>query len=154
VSSLAWYAGRAAAMSPSEMMWRAGRVSYKLARSLGPRERPGSGLPATSEPGWDTLLYRFREGAARLVLLDQERRSPNCSRSSGRAGKHRLTMDIGPLGYLPIAAGRELVFDLGTASYYSKPPSRGMDRGARAHAMEAPTRPEWVGPHAPQEDEP
>jgi hypothetical protein len=87
VSSLAWHAGRAAAMSPSEMMWRASRVSYKLAHSLGPRERPGSGPPATPEHGWDT-------------------------------------------------------------------PSRGMDRGARAHPMEALTRPEWVGPHAPQEDEP
>jgi Heparinase II/III-like protein len=69
-------------------------------------------------------------------------------------------MDIGSLGYLPIAAhrradalavtlsaaGRGLVFDPGTASYYGKPPWRGMDRG---------TRPEWVGgPRAPLEDEP
>src|SRR5271166_1657796 len=113
---------------------------------------------ANSSKRWrDTLLHRFREGTARLVLLDQERRSPSCSPSPGRAGKHRLTMDIGSLGDLPIAAhgradafavtlsaaGRELVFDPGTASYYGKPPRRGMDRGARAHPMEAPTRPEW-----------
>jgi Heparinase II/III-like protein len=71
-------------------------------------------------------------------------------------------MDIGSLGDVPIAAhgradalavmlsaaGRELVFDPGTASYYRKPPWRSMDRGAGAHPMEAPTRPEWVGPRA------
>jgi hypothetical protein len=75
-------------------------------------------------------------------------------------------MDIGSLGYLPIAAhgcadalavtvsaGRELVFDSGTASYYGKPPRRGMDRGARANPVEV-TRPEWVSPRAPLEDEP
>jgi hypothetical protein len=77
-------------------------------------------------------------------------------------------MDIGSLGYVPIAAygcadalavtlsaaGRDLVFDPVTASYYGKPPWRGMDRGTRAHPMEAPTRPEWVGPRANLEDEP
>jgi hypothetical protein len=77
-------------------------------------------------------------------------------------------MDIGSLGYVPIAAhgradalavtlsaaGRELVFDPGTASYYGKSPWRGMDRGTRAHPMEARTRPEWVGPRAHLEDEP
>ena len=77
-------------------------------------------------------------------------------------------MDIGSLGYAPIAAdgcadalavtlsaaGRELVFDPVTASYYRKSPWRGMDRGTRAHPMEVPTRPEWVGPRANLEDEP
>ena len=77
-------------------------------------------------------------------------------------------MNIGSLGYLPIAAhgcagalavtlsvaGRELVFDPVTASYCGKPPWRGMDRGTRAHPMEAPTRPEWVGRRANLEDEP
>jgi hypothetical protein len=77
-------------------------------------------------------------------------------------------MDIGSLGCVPIAArgcadalavtlsaaGREPVFDPVTAGYYGKPPWRGMDRGTRAHPMEALTRPEWVGPRTHLEDEP
>lgn len=55
-----------------------------------------------------------------------------------------------PLGVFPAvgSAGRELVFDPGTPSYHGKSPWRGMDRGTRAHPMETPTRPEWVGPRA------
>lgn len=57
-------------------------------------------------------------------------------------------MDIGPLGYLSIAAhghadalavtlsadGRDLVVDPGTASYYGEPTWRAAHRGTRAHA--------------------
>ena len=65
-------------------------------------------------------------------------------RDAGR----RTTMDVGPLGYLSIAAhghadalsvtlshrGRELVSDPGTASYYAHPDWRRVHRGTRAHA--------------------
>lgn len=65
-------------------------------------------------------------------------------RSQGR----RVTMDVGPLGYLSIAAhghadalavtlaqdGHELVGDPGTASYYGHPDWRRTHRGTRAHA--------------------
>ena len=64
-----------------------------------------------------------------------------------RTGQHRLTMDVGPLGYLSIAAhghadalavtlsvaGRELIVDPGTVSYYGNPPWRTVQRGTRAH---------------------
>ena len=64
-----------------------------------------------------------------------------------RDGRHRLTMDVGSLGYLSIAAhghadalavtlsaqGRELIVDPGTASYYGKPEWRTVHRGTRAH---------------------
>jgi hypothetical protein len=64
-------------------------------------------------------------------------------RSEGR----RLTMDIGPLGYLSIAAhghadalsvtlsmdGHELIGDPGTASYYGHPEWRLVHRGTRVH---------------------
>ena len=56
-------------------------------------------------------------------------------------------MDVGPLGYLSIAAhghadalavtlsaqGRELIVDPGTASFYGKPEWRAVHRGTRAH---------------------
>src|SRR5262249_21366163 len=62
-------------------------------------------------------------------------------------GRLRLTMDVGPLGYLSTAAhghadalavtlsadGHELIIDPGTASYYGKPAWRGVHRGTRAH---------------------
>ncbi len=65
-----------------------------------------------------------------------------------RSGGRRLTMDIGPLGYLAIAAhghadalaltlsvdGIELVGDPGAGSYYGHPGWRTVHRGTRAHA--------------------
>ena len=65
-----------------------------------------------------------------------------------RNGRHRLTMDVGPLGYLSIAAhghadalavtlsdqGDELIVDPGTASYYGNSAWRSAHRSTRAHA--------------------
>ncbi|PVZ07993.1 heparinase II/III family protein [Actinomycetospora cinnamomea] len=64
-----------------------------------------------------------------------------------RAGDRRVTVDVGPLGYLSIAAhghadalavtlsrgGRELVGDPGTGSYFAHPDWRTAHRGTRAH---------------------
>ncbi|MCW2589350.1 MAG: hypothetical protein JWQ86_1777 [Mycobacterium sp.] len=64
-----------------------------------------------------------------------------------RSGRRRLTMDVGPLGYLSTAAhghadalavtlsaeGRELVVDPGTASFYGNSAVRTVHRGTRAH---------------------
>ena len=65
-----------------------------------------------------------------------------------RSAARRLVMDVGPLGYLSIAAhghadalavtlavdGRELVGDPGTGSYYGHPDWRAAHRGTRMHA--------------------
>lgn len=65
-----------------------------------------------------------------------------------RSGGRRLTMDVGPLGYLAIAAhghadalavtmsldGTEVVGDPGAGSYYGHPDWRQVHRGTRAHA--------------------
>ena len=64
-----------------------------------------------------------------------------------RQNRQRITMDVGPLGYLSIAAhghadalavtlsaqGRDLVVDPGTGSYYGEPKWRAAHRGTRAH---------------------
>ncbi|CRK49508.1 conserved hypothetical protein [Rhodococcus sp. RD6.2] len=64
-----------------------------------------------------------------------------------RAGARRVTMDVGPLGYLTTAAhghadalavtlasgGRELIGDPGTGSYYGDPAQRSAHRGTAAH---------------------
>ena len=65
-----------------------------------------------------------------------------------RAGGRRATVDVGPLGYLAIAAhghadalavtlcvdGVELIGDPGAGSYYGHPGWRAVHRGTRAHA--------------------
>uniref|UniRef100_UPI000AB1A115 heparinase II/III family protein n=1 Tax=Nocardia jejuensis TaxID=328049 RepID=UPI000AB1A115 len=65
-----------------------------------------------------------------------------------RENGRRVTMDVGPLGYLSIAAhghadalavtlavdGSELICDPGTASYYGHPNRRAAHRSTRAHA--------------------
>ena len=65
-----------------------------------------------------------------------------------RDGRRRVTMDVGPLGYLSIAAhghadalavtlsddGQDLIGDPGTGSFYGHPQWRAMMRGTRAHA--------------------
>nr|MCW1960388.1 heparinase II/III family protein [Mycobacterium sp.] len=65
-----------------------------------------------------------------------------------RRGRRRITMDIGSLGYLSIAAhghadalavtvsddGRDVIGDPGTGSYYQHPQWRAVMRGTRAHA--------------------
>ena len=65
-----------------------------------------------------------------------------------RSGRRRLTMDVGPLGYLSIAAhghadalavtmasdGHDLIGDPGAGSYYGNPARRQVHRGTRAHA--------------------
>ncbi len=64
-----------------------------------------------------------------------------------RSGRRRVTMDVGPLGYLSIAAhghadslavtmavdGHDLIVDPGTASFYRRPEWRDVHRGTRAH---------------------
>ncbi|WP_256736309.1 heparinase II/III family protein [Mycolicibacterium hippocampi] len=65
-----------------------------------------------------------------------------------RSEKRRITMDVGPLGYLSIAAhghadalsitlsdaGHDIIGDPGTGSYYGHPTWREVMRGTRAHS--------------------
>lgn len=65
-----------------------------------------------------------------------------------RAGKRRVVMDVGPLGFLSIAAhghadalattvsidGHDIIGDPGPASYYGHPDWRRIHRGTRVHA--------------------
>ncbi|MGU3499860.1 alginate lyase family protein [Mycobacterium sp. C31M] len=64
-----------------------------------------------------------------------------------RSDRRRLTMDVGPLGYLSTAAhghadalavtvsarGHDLIVDPGTGSFYGNPTVRNVHRGTRAH---------------------
>ena len=68
-SRMSWYAGRAAAMSPREMAWRARCMSDALLHRDGLRERSDDGIRSD----WPSMLERFRAGDGRAVLLDRDR---------------------------------------------------------------------------------
>lgn len=116
---------------------------------------------ATGGAGRDTLTARwFRsmnnrfpgDSAGDAVACDAEEPSSFYARDGGiavlRDGRRRTTMDVGPLGYLSIAAhghadalavtlsidGQDLIGDPGTGSYYGHPEWRPSMRSTRAHA--------------------
>ena len=73
--NLVWYAGRAAAVSPREMVWRTQRIGQSVVRWSKSHEQSDSRMLATSVPDRDTRLRRFGDGTARPVLLDRDRAS-------------------------------------------------------------------------------
>lgn len=70
---LSWYAGRAAAMSPREMVWRAKKVGESLIRRDVWLEPIDSRILRRPAADWDEMRQRFADGKGRPVLLDQER---------------------------------------------------------------------------------
>jgi Heparinase II/III-like protein/Heparinase II/III N-terminus len=76
VSSLRWYVGRAAAMSLSELGWRARTATGSAAGLRRPAlQKDRKMLSAASCSDWDQLLEAFRQGNARPVFLDVKRLS-------------------------------------------------------------------------------
>ncbi len=75
VPDLAWYVGRAAAMSPREIIWRTRRAGDTLVCRDRSYEQIDSRMLARSTQDWDALSQGFRDGIARPVLLDQGRAS-------------------------------------------------------------------------------
>lgn len=91
--------------------------------------------------------------AQKTVAISRPENQPSFFSPDGglvvlRSGRRRSTMDVGPLGYLSIAAhghadalavtisvdGQDLISDPGTGSYYGHPEWRPTMRGTRAHA--------------------
>ncbi|HNM83070.1 MAG TPA: heparinase II/III family protein [Mycobacterium sp.] len=70
---LAWFAGRVAAMSPREMLWRAMSLADALVRNEGLREQADAKMLDVAAPDWDALLQGFRESRTRPLLLDPDR---------------------------------------------------------------------------------
>ena len=101
---------------------------FEAAKSL--REPP---LPSHSDRALTAADSYFATDGGLVVLRD---------------GRRRITMDVGPLGYLSIAAhghadalavtlgydGQDLIDDPGTGSYYGNPQWRSVMRGTSAHA--------------------
>jgi Heparinase II/III-like protein/Heparinase II/III N-terminus len=118
--------GAVAAVTGDAVAARYGDGGLTAAWLAGPAPAPVTG--SAPEPA----SHHFPDGG--LVVL--------------RSGGRRVTMDVGPLGYLAIAAhghadalavtlavdGVELIGDPGAGSYYGHPDWRAVHRGTRAHA--------------------
>ncbi|MFC7675172.1 alginate lyase family protein [Mycolicibacterium sp. GCM10028919] len=93
----------------------------------------GSGMPTDATSSLETVGDSHHAPTGGLVILRSDRR--------------RVVMDVGPLGFLAIAAhghadalsvtvaldGEDLIGDPGAASYYGHPEWRGIHRGTRVH---------------------
>ncbi|MFD6058908.1 heparinase II/III family protein [Rhodococcus wratislaviensis] len=122
--------GTVGAVTRNTAARRVGRSTLSAAWVNYARTEPVSGVKSFPEPG-PRSFYAPHGG---LVVL--------------RAGARRLTVDVGPLGYLSLAAhghadalavtlsidGDDVIGDPGTGSYYRHPDWRAAHRGTRAHA--------------------
>lgn len=156
----------AAVVGDSDPEPRYGDDDEGFAIRLGPEPRRGvrdhlgivaalTGSGRALRTGTTTLTAAWTGAAAGPARSDRLAQAPATgsliARHGGlvvlRAGGRRLTMDVGPLGYLSIAAhghadalavtlsldGSEVISDPGTASYYGHPAWRQVHRGTRAH---------------------
>lgn len=115
----------------------------------------GESASVVTSPGLDSRWLATGSGAALRQAESREVRNGEAqsvyAASGGLValwdGSRRITMDVGPLGYLATAAhghadalsitlsegGHELIGDPGPASYYGHPDWRAAHRGTRAH---------------------
>ena len=116
-----------------------------------------TGLPAARRAGTTDLASAWiatrlgAESGADLAWEAGSAYAPDGGLAILRAGRRRVTVDVGPLGYLAIAAhghadalavglavdGHDLVGDPGTGSYFAHPEWRTAHRSTRAHATVA-----------------
>jgi hypothetical protein len=122
--------GTVGAVTGNTAARRVGRTTLSAAWMNYARTESLSGSEAVPDPG----PHGFFAPHGGLVVL--------------RAGARRLTADVGPLGYLSLAAhghadalsvtlsidGEDVIGDPGTGSYYRHPDWRVAHRGTRAHA--------------------
>ena len=146
MSGLAWYAGRAAAMSPREMAWRARRFGDSLARRDGLYEQTDSRMLASSMQDWGALCQRFRDGTARPVLLDQDRANRIATERPAEvkaliakaelflAGEHAY------FGYPSANIGAAVDWNYDPITDYHWPPNA----SSRINHRVAPSDPKWI----------
>ncbi|MCG7595435.1 alginate lyase family protein [Mycobacterium sp. PSTR-4-N] len=144
MSSLTWYAGRAATMSPREVLWRARRLGDALVLGDGLRAPAGSASLRGDGDDWEMLRKRFISGTAAPVLLDER-----------RAAHIADTCDVGALiaeadricdgersyfGYGPTNVGRFVDWNHDPISGFHWPNLA----GNRIDHRVAPSDPKWI----------
>lgn len=135
--------GFALRLGPEEV--RTIRDHLGIADAIAPEPMAARAATATMASAWLRAALGTRSTAA------ADPPGSGCAYDGGlvilRAGRRRVTVDVGPLGYLSIAAhghadalavtlavdGAELIGDPGTASYYGHPEWRAAHRSTRVH---------------------
>jgi Heparinase II/III-like protein/Heparinase II/III N-terminus len=146
VSRLTWYAGRAAAMSPREMVWRARRLGDTPARRHQLHEQIDSRMLESPVPDWDALLQRFRDGIARPVLLDQDRarriaaEQPTALRAVLTEAERYLAGERAYFGYQRVNIGQVVDWSYDPITNYRWPAIA----STRIDHMVATSDPKWI----------
>ncbi|MGE2731083.1 alginate lyase family protein [Mycolicibacterium vaccae] len=144
-SRLAWYAGRAARMSPREALWRSRRLAESLTGRDGLRE-PADSAMLSAPADWKTLADRFRAGTGRPVLLDADRAHRIAQRHRDEAERMLtaadmlLTGDRSYFGYDTVNVGSAVDWNLDPNSGYRWPEAP----GNRIDHRVAPSDPKWI----------
>lgn len=145
MSSLTWYAGRAATMSPREMLWRARRIGDALVLGEGLRS-PADHAPPRGGDDWEVSRKRFTSGTARPALLEQRRaqRISEVYRSDVEvliAEADRICAgERTYFGYGPVDVGRVVDWNHDPISGYRWPAIA----GRRIDHRVAPSDPKWI----------
>lgn len=146
MSRLAWYAGRAAKMSPREMVWRARRMGDTLARRDGLREQTDSRMLTGPVSDWDALLQRFRDGISRPLLLDQDRARRIAAEQPAEVGRllaeadRVLAGERAYFGYRSVNVGSDVDWNFDPISGYRWPAIAGQ----RIDHRVATGDPKWI----------
>ena len=149
MSGLAWYAGRAARMSPREMAWRARRVVDTLAGHDGLREHPDPAVLGGPELDWDAALDRFRCTTEGSALLDPYRAEYVAAQHPAAVAEllaeadRLLTGERTFFGYPAVNVGHAVDWNLDAVTGYRWP----VITGNRIDHRVAPSDPKWIWEH-------
>ncbi|KWX66507.1 alginate lyase family protein [Mycobacterium sp. NAZ190054] len=146
MSSLGWYAGRLARMSPREAVWRSRRLVDSLVLRDGLARRSDADMLAGTPPDWDALSETFRDGTARPVLLDPERarrvaqKYPDECRQLVAEADRLLAGQRTYLGYGAVNVGTAVDWNLDPNTGYRWPAAA----STRIDHRVAPSDPKWI----------
>ena len=146
MSKFRWYAGRLAAMSPSEVTWRIGRAGTDLLCTDRLRERTDSVVLGSPAQDWDELLQAFRDGIGRPALLDEKLADTILAECSAEvagllaAAEGLLAGERAYFGYPSTNIGTDVDWNYDPIAEYRWPSAP----GRRIDHRIAPSDPKWI----------
>ncbi|MGE2834255.1 alginate lyase family protein [Mycobacterium sp. SMC-4] len=146
MSSLAWYAGRAARMSPREALWRVRRLADSVTGRDGLSEPADAEMLCHTTTNWQVLTEGFRAGSGRPVLLDEDRArrvsdtNPEHTRQLLTEADRLVAGERTYLGYDTVNVGTAVDWNVDPNTGYRWPALA----GNRIDHRVAPSDPKWI----------